>query len=310
MGQRDMAPRARRRLLAVLAAALLVGGLHPAEARCVMTHDWTPVAGEGVILRARTLGSGPPLLMLPSLARGPADFDALAAQIPDHTVVLFEPRWFGGSDGPEAADLFALADDATRVLGKLCPGQAADVIGHAFGNRVARTLAARHPDKVKRLLLFASGGQSPIPPSVSAAIAGAAAQGETPDAERLADLRLAFFAKGQDPAQWLGGWSPRTARLQGAALRRTASSDWQTAGSAPVLVIQATEDPVAPIANARALQALAPGRVTVVSLAHASHAMLPEQPAALAAVTRAFLAGETDEARLQAVVDRAVVVPG
>jgi len=274
-----------------------------------MTRYWTPVAGQGVTLRARTLGAGPPLLMLPSLARGPADFDALAAQIPDHTVVLFEPRWFGGSDGPEAADLFALADDAARVLDQLCPGEAADVIGHAFGNRVARTLAARHPDKVRRLLLFASGGQAPIPPQVSAAISGAAAQGEKPDADRLVDLRLAFFAKGQDPGQWLGGWSPRAARLQGAALRRTVSSDWQTAGSAPVLVIQATEDPVAPIANARALQALAPGRVIVVSLPHASHAMLPEQPAALAAVTRAFLAGETDEAKLQAVVDGAVTAP-
>jgi len=66
---------------------------------------------------------------------------------------------------------------------------------------------------------------------------------------------------------------------------------------------------VAPIANARALQALAPGRVKVVSLPHASHAMLPEQPAALAAVTRAFLAGELDEAKLQAVIDQAVVEP-
>lgn len=274
-----------------------------------MSDGWTEVASDGATLRARTVGSGPPLLMLPSLARGPADFDALAAQVPDHTTVLFEPRWFGGSEGPETVDLFAIADDAARVLDQLCPGQAADVIGHALGNRIARTLAARHPNKVRRLLLFAAGGQTPIPRVVLAALSGSIAQGEKPDAERLADIRLAFFAKGQDPAVWLDGWSARTGRLQQAALTRTPSSDWQAAGSAPILVIQATEDPVAPIANALALQALAPGRVKVVSLPHASHAMLPEQPAALAAVTRAFLAGETDEARLQAVIDATVAAP-
>ena len=293
--------------LALVAIALLAAA--PAQARCVMTRGWTTITADGVTLRARTVGSGPPLLMLPSLARGPADFDALAARVPDRTVVLFEPRWFGGSEGPEDASLFDLADDASRVMTAVCPGEAADVIGHALGNRIARTFAARHPDQVKRLLLFASGGQAPIPREVLAALSGSIAQGEKPDAERLADIRLAFFATGHDPAVWLTGWVPRAGRLQQAALGRTPSSDWQTAGRAEILVVQAAEDPVAPIENALAIQARAPNRVKIVSLPHASHAMLPEQPAALAAVTRAFLAGETDEAKLQAVIDAVVAAP-
>ena len=274
-----------------------------------MTHGWTTITEAGVSLRARTQGAGPPLLMLPSLARGPADFDALADRVAGRTVVLFEPRWFGESKGPEDADLFALADDASRVLAKLCPGETADVIGHAFGNRVARTLAARHPDQIGRLLLFASGGQAPIPPDVLKALNTSITQGETPDAERLAAIRLAFFAQGQDPAVWLGGWDPRVGRLQQAALGRTPNSDWQTAGRAEILVVQAVEDPIAPIVNAQALQARAPGRVKIVSLAHASHAMLPEQPAALAALTNAFMAGQGDQAELQAIVDKAVRKP-
>lgn len=292
----------------ILGLALAVLPL-TAHARCVMTHGWTTITEAGVALRARTQGSGPPLLMLPSLARGPADFDALAAKLPDRTVVLFEPRWFGGSEGPEEVDLFALADDAALVLTRLCPGQPADVIGHALGNRIARTLAARHPDQVRRVLLFASGGQAPIPPDVGKALSTSIAEGEKPDAERLAAIRLAFFAQGQDPAVWLTGWNPRTGRLQQAALMRTPNSDWQTAGHAEILVVQATEDPVAPIANALALQARAPDRVKIVSLAHASHAMLPEQPAALAALTAAFLAGESDQAKLQHIVDGAVRRP-
>lgn len=280
-----------------------------AQAKCAMTHGWTTISQDGVTLRARTEGAGPPLLMLPSLARGPADFDALADRVEGRTVVLFEPRWFGGSDGPEAASLFDLADDAALVLARLCPGETADVIGHALGNRIARTLAARHPDQVARLLLFASGGQAPIPPDVLKALSTSIAQGEKPDAERLAAIKLAFFAKGQDPAVWLDGWNARTGRLQQAALGRTPGSEWQTAGRAEILVVQAAEDPVAPIANAQALQARAPARVKIVNLPHASHAMLPEQPAALAALTNAFVAGETDQARLQALVDRAIVAP-
>ena len=281
----------------------------PVERLCDMTYGWKTLTIQGTSLRARTLGTGPPLMMLPSLGRGPDDFNALAKAVKGRTVILFEPRWFSTSDGPQDIDLFAIADDAALVLDQLCPGQAADVIGHAFGNRVARTLAASHPEKVRRLLLFASGGQTPIPPDVGAAILGSTEQGEKPDAARLADISLAFFAKGHDPKVWLYGWSARAARLQQAALRRTAASDWQTAGTAEILVVQADEDPVAPISNALALQARAPDRVKIVNLRHASHAMLPEQPKALAALTNAFLAGETDQTRLQAILDKAVVVP-
>ena len=158
-------------------------------------------------------------------------------------------------------------------------------------------------------MLFAAGGQAPIPPDVAAAISGATQQGEKPDAARLADITLGFFAKDQDPKVWLYGWNARAARLQQAALRRTADSGWQSAGSSEILVVQAAEDPVAPLANALALQALAPSRVKIVNLPHASHAMLPEQPRALAALTQAFLVGETDLVHLQEIIDQAVVVP-
>jgi len=44
--------------------------------------------------------------------------------------------------------------------------------------------------------------------------------------------------------------------------------------------------------------------VRIARLAHASHAMLPEQPKAIARVVDAFLTGTMDEARLQAIVDQ------
>ncbi len=296
------------KFLSALTAGMLFGFTlsSPAQAICRPPGEWADFRQGGVSLRARIVGRGPPVLVIPSLGRGPADFDALSAFLVERgrAVVAFEPRWFGTSSGPSDADLLSLADDASFVLEKLCPGSQADVIGHAHGNRVARALASQHSDQVRSLILLASGGQQPIPPAITAAIGDSAAEGRLSDAQRLASLQTAFFAKGHDPSGWLTGWSPQAAERQSAANRRTKDHLWQAAGSAPVLVVQALEDPVAPIENAIALKALAPDRVRIVRLTHASHAMLPEQPKAIARVVDAFLAGTIDEAHLQAIVDQ------
>ena len=296
------------KLLTALAAAMLCGLAlsSSAQAICRPPGEWTDFRQGDVSLRARVVGRGPPVLVIPSLGRGPADFDALSAFLVErgHAVVAFEPRWFGASSGPADVDLISLADDASYVLDKLCPGSQADVIGHAHGNRVARALASQHSDQVRSLILLASGGQQPIPAAITAAIGDSAAEGRLSDAQRLAALQIAFFARGNDPGAWLTGWSAQAAERQSAANRRTKDDLWQSGGSAPILVVQALEDPVAPIENAIALKALAPDRVRIVRLDHASHAMLPEQPKAIARVVDAFLAGTMGEARLQAVVDQ------
>lgn len=296
-----------------LAAAILAFSLISSHAlagsseSCAESSGWVRLEDDGRLLMARVVGDGPPVLVIPSLGRGPADFDELSNSLvrSGYSVVSYEPRWFGESRGPEDADLFDLASDSATVLDRLCPGTKAVVVGHAFGNRVARTLASARPEIVESLVLLAAGGQKEIPPQISAAIAGAAAQGERTDEERLADLRVAFFAKGNDARVWLEGWSPAAARLQAATTGRT-TLDWRTGGGAEILIVQAAEDPVAPPSNADALKALGGSRVTVVTLPNASHAMLPEQPAALGAVILAFLAKERSEANLQVLIDTAV----
>jgi pimeloyl-ACP methyl ester carboxylesterase len=308
MNRRGVEGQMSWKLLTVLVATMLCGLAlsSSAQAICRPPGEWTDFRQGDLRLRARVVGRGPPVLVIPSLGRGPADFDALSAFLVErgYAVVAFEPRWFGASSGPADVDLIALADDASYVLDKLCPGSQAVVIGHAHGNRVARALATQHSDQVHSLILLASGGQQPIPPAIVAAIGDSAAEGRLPDAQRLAALQTAFFAKGHDPGVWLRGWSPQAAERQQAANRRTKDALWQAGGSAPILVVQAMEDPVAPIENALALKALAPDRVRIVRLARASHAMLPEQPKAIARVVDAFLAGTMDERRLQAVVDQ------
>jgi pimeloyl-ACP methyl ester carboxylesterase len=73
-----------------------------------------------------------------------------------------------------------------------------------------------------------------------------------------------------------------------------------------VLLVQAEADPVAPPGNADALAADIGERLTKVLLHCASHAILPEQPLAVAALIADYSSGTTDAATLQARSDRLI----
>ncbi|MBS0332587.1 MAG: alpha/beta hydrolase [Proteobacteria bacterium] len=261
----------------------------------------------GAKIAVRTVGHGRPILLIPSMGRGRADFDDLAERLARRGFMslLPEPRGVNGSTGPAPATLFDLADDAASVTGTLCSGPVG-VVGHAFGNRVARAFATRHPEMVSKVALLAGGGEVPIPPDIQEALDGSTAQGRKPDAERLKDLQVAFFAKGHDPAVWLKGWYPGVAAAQMVTVRATPAKTWWTAGGAPILLIQAAEDPIAPAGNADALRRDVGSKLTLITLRHASHAMLPEQPAAISlALARYFGAPDVQELALQRDVDAA-----
>lgn len=294
---------------AVFFASLLMATAQPAT--CQAAPDGRTIeATPGVVMHVRTVGSGRPVLYIPSLGRKVGDFDDLAQRMArrGHMAILPEPRGAGGSQGPTAANLFELSKDYEVVLEALCSGPV-DVVGHAFGNRVARALATAAPDRVATVVLLAGGGEVQPTEAVRKALNGSAAEGEKPDAERLQDLQLAFFAKGNDPAVWLRGWVPAMARTQGAANRATPPREWWTAGRTPVLLVQAEEDPIAPPGNGAVLKRDIGERLSLVGLPHASHAILPEQPGAVAAALTAWLQGERSESRLQAAIDAAVRRP-
>jgi pimeloyl-ACP methyl ester carboxylesterase len=288
--------------LAALAASLNAVGYCRSEPSGMIING----VNSGPIF-VRTIGFGHPILMIPSLARGSHDFDELARTLAKQGFmsILPDPRGTGASTHAPVKHLFALADDNLKVVDALCTGRVS-VLGHAFGNRVARPLATSAPDRIAQLILLAGGGEATMSTETARALRGSLAQGAKPDAERLDDLKIAFFAKGQDPRSWLTGWFPDAAKLQQQAMAATPTALWWRAGVAPILLVQATEDPVAPPANAEALKRDVGSRLSLVMLRHASHAMLPEQPAAIAAVVADYLKGERGEARLQADVDKAL----
>jgi pimeloyl-ACP methyl ester carboxylesterase len=228
--------------------------------------------------------------MIPSLGRGASDFDDLSRRLvaAGFTAVRPDPRGIGKSTGPmDNLTLHDLAADAALAIEAL-GGQPVVVVGHAFGQRVGRTLAADRPKQVKATVLIAAGGKAPMKPGAQEALLGCFRL-DRPDAERLVDVKLAFFAPGNDARVWRDGWYPRVATAQIAATRATPVEGWWNAGSAaPLLVIQGLQDTVAPPENGRMMKAELGDRVELLDIDGAGHALLPEQPEKIAAAIIAF----------------------
>ena len=236
-------------------------------------------------------GTGEAVVLLPSWARGAQDFADLMAALAmaGFYAIAVNPRGIDGSTGPlTGITLHDLAADVAGMIEAL-DAAPAHIVGHALGNRIARCLATDRPAVVKTVILLAAGGLVAPQHEAHEALKRTLTE-DLPDAEWLRAIRTSsFFAPASDPMVWRQGWWPAVAAAQLAAVHASPQEEWWAAGTAPLLVIQGLEDGLAPPANGRALQEAFGDRVQLVELANAGHALLPEQPEAIAKAVVAFL---------------------
>ena len=236
-------------------------------------------------------GNGPRVVMLPSLGRGATDFDAIAERVAaaGYRVVCPQPRGIGASRGPlDAITLHDYARDVAAVI-EADGGNPSVIAGHAFGNFVARTMAADYPQLTRAIALLAATHVWPLPPDVRDSI-NKSHQMALPGDVRLRHLQHAFFAPGNDPRVWLEGWNEEVMLAERAATEATPKPEWWNAGSAPVLDLVPENDVCTPAdSRERYLDEFGAHRVTVALIPHAGHALLPEQPAAVADALVSFM---------------------
>ncbi|MCA9824334.1 MAG: alpha/beta hydrolase [Dehalococcoidia bacterium] len=238
------------------------------------------VATDGARIVATVRGEGPLVVLVPSLGRGASDFDTLAESLAEagFMAAAIDPRNAGEScGGTENLTLHNYAADVAAVIDHL--GGPAHIVGHAFGNRVSRCLATDRPDLVISIALLAAGGLIEPSPEAREALKRSF---KTDLPGHLDAVREAFFAPLNDPTPWSDGWWSCVSAAQSMANRATPREDWWYAGSAPMLVIQGLDDVIAPPANGRALRDELGDRVSLIELENAGHALLPEQPEAIA----------------------------
>ena len=232
----------------------------------------------------------PVLVLLPGLGRPAEDLDPLAERFrgAGYPVLQPDPRGSGGSTGRlDGLTLHDLAADIAAVVARFAGGKAV-IVGHAFGNRIARTVAADRPELVDAVVLLGCSGLVQPSPEIAEAIRLAQAV-DTPDNVRARSVRSAWFGPGRDISAWMSGWSQPVMQSYLAAAAATDTASWWTAGSAPVLIVQGAEDVSAPPENGHRLKQEIGERATLIDLPGVSHAGPVEAPDTVATVVLDFL---------------------
>lgn len=278
-----------------IAGATLLGALLAGVASLVAQVPATAVVDIGrAQLETVTWGTGEPVILLPGSGFSSTAFTLLAPELArrGYRAIAVNPRGVRGSTGPlEGLSYHDYAADVAAVIDRVAGGRA-HVLGWAWGNRIARTLAVDSPQKVAGVVLVAAGGKVP-PDPVAAGTTSQLRQADLTEEERNRLFVSRLLGPGSDPAPLLAILEPRPQAppSQAAASRPTPLDEWWSGGSAPMLVIQGLQDVVAPPGNGRDLKANYPDRVTLVEIDGAGHALVVEHPVRIADETARFLAG-------------------
>lgn len=266
--------------LLFIAAIAIAAMLKPLPARPAIGQALTS-HNEGSAIEYYRRGDGPTIVLLASFARSASDFNELAQSLNSagYRTLAVQAGGIGNSDWPGFnVQLDHYANAIKQVLTTEKIDQPVVLIGHAFGNRIARSFASVHPKQTNALVLLAAGGREQTSAEVSQAIQSTLFG--INDRARAEAVQSAFFAEGNiAPDYWVNGWYPMAGLSQAKATATTDYDRWGHAGNSPMLVLQSLQDKAAPpITSGLKLLADFPDRVSYQSIDNAGHALLPEQP--------------------------------
>jgi len=252
------------------------------------------INANGTTIAFERSGKGPPLLLLHGAEADHSMFDAFAALLADDfTVIAYDQRDSGGTINPASAYGFEeLADDAAALIAAL-GYQRANVFGTSFGGVIAQVLASRHPERIDRLVLSSTFRPGAPLPSIN------------PEFPRFAELRSRlpgsasefaefFFTRdylaAHPEASSIFGGNTRTDEQKarrGAVIPRPISVDLGKV-TATTLVVVGAEDRLIPPAHTLSLAKDIKAARTA-TIAGVGHVATRQNPAAVAAVVKAFL---------------------
>jgi pimeloyl-ACP methyl ester carboxylesterase len=239
-------------------------------------------------------GKGETIVLLPggTLTVGYLDGLANALAKAGYRVVGINFRGSGKSTGPsQGVTLQTMADDVAGVIKSLKLGPV-HVAGNDFGNRVARMLAASHPDLTRSVILLAAGGKIQPKPEAAHALMVMFNPAST-DADVMAIMPyfvsnpanaervLAMMKPSRDPA---------AGPIEKAAAEATPlESWWAPPGKTKYLIVQGAEDQIAPPENGEILKKELADRATLVNVPGAAHLLPLEQPDTTASHVISFI---------------------
>lgn len=247
-------------------------------------------------LRVCVAGTGRPVLLIMGFAGSLELWAPLVAELPGHQTIAFDAPGTGGSKAsPWPLSIPALA----KLTDRLCTAlgfPSVDVIGYSFGGVVAQQLAARHPRRVRRLVLAST---SPGVGSIPGLRAAARLLTVPPSAYRSAGFlptAAAIFGGSlrEDPAAAIRFLPSRVPHWRGWLHQLIALNTYSSLPVLPcirqeTLILAGDDDPLVPLVNARLLARLMP-RAQLEIVPRAGHLALLERAPETGRLIRDFFA--------------------
>ena len=249
------------------------------------------------MLAIRETGAGDALVLVHGAGTSSAIWHRVTPLLADgRRVVAPDVPGYGGS--PAAGKGFALEEVTDSLVEGLEQAHVAapyDLVGHSMGGALAILLAARHPDRVRRLVLVAPAGLAAMP-RVAAGLLGAVAAPfaharrtlATPLAGSALVRRLALAGVARDGAR-VPAEDARTvlassagATRIGPGLASAATADLRDALAhvrAPLGLVWGEHDPVIPPRRIDVIREARPG-VELRVVPDTAHAPMLERPEA------------------------------
>jgi poly(3-hydroxyalkanoate) depolymerase len=263
-------------------------------------RDLRQIDVDGVRLRISIRGTGRPLLLLMGIGGnlemwGPFEDELNARTI--QTITVDAPGTGGSTGYRLPRRMCGLARTMDEMLGAL-GYEKVDVLGVSFGGTLAQQLARQAPNRVRRLVLAATGpglGGVPGSPRVLLALATPRRYHQPDHFRRIAGDVYGGGAR-RDPDAMLHGSLARFAKAPSTrgylsqlyAIAGWTSVPWLGRLTQPTLVISGDDDPIVPLINGRILNRLIPdSRLHVVE--GGGHLFLLERPAEVADLVCGFL---------------------
>ena len=255
---------------------------------------------DGLRLRVAVRGAGRPLLLLTGIGGSlelAVPFERALHPYGIQTIAVDAPGTGRSTGYAWPRRMRGIARTLERLLTEL-DYREVDLFGVSFGGVLAQQLAHQTPDRVRRLVLAATGpGLGGVPGSPRALLALATPRRyRSPDYYRRVAPSLYGGAARTDPDALLHGSIARFLRppsLLGYAAQLYAIAGWTSVPwlpclTQPTLVLAGDDDPIVPLVNGRILAALLPhARLQVV--AGGGHLFVLERPAEIAALVADFL---------------------
>jgi pimeloyl-ACP methyl ester carboxylesterase len=248
----------------------------------------------------KIFGKGDPILLINGYSQAMDNWDPtlLERLASNHTVIIFNNRGIGNTTSGENR-FFSIAQFANDTAGLLdgLEIKQADILGYSMGGFIAQELALTHPDRVGKLIIYASicGGNESV---LASQVINMLSNGSGTAMERIERFLPLFF-----PEKWRNENPnyleriPKTIEtIPNKTLDQHTEAIFNWTGTCsklknitqPILVIVGTHDVVTPPANSLLITERIPG-AWLVQIKGAGHGLMYQYPEQFNKVLQTFL---------------------